>query len=82
MQSVLDRLEKAKASLAAAENNRLRLLGKQEGAMEELALLGYPSVKKAQAAVKSMDAELDEMEEKLEGLLNEFNEKYGKFLEG
>jgi len=81
MKEILKRLEGAKKKLMEAENNRMRLLGKQEAAMEELSGLGFDTVKQAQVAVAKMDQKLDDMEIKLGELVNDFESKYSTFLE-
>lgn len=81
MSNVMDRLQSARRKLENAEKEKIAIEAKIGVLMEQLADEGYSNVAAASEALENMEKTISEMEDTLEGMLNEFESKYDSLLE-
>lgn len=81
MSDVLTQLDNIRSRLAKAQKEHDILTGKLESANEELAKLGYKTVKKAEDAMDKLEKEAEEVEENLNTMLDKFKEAYPELVD-
>ena len=73
---MLDRLETLRANLTKMEEKKIRLQGRLDVKMDSLKNLKLSSVKEAKKKIKLLYAKKGILENDLESLLEDFEEKY------
>jgi len=81
MSDEIKKLEKIQQRLIKAQQERDKLAGRQEAAIDELRKLGYKSVAEATKALAVTVKEADKAAKELEEAITAFTEKYPELVE-
>ena len=76
----LEKLKKLKSTLEAKKQERAKVEGQLESAMDALKALGYKNVTEAEKAIVRMDTELDELDKEIDQAVKGLEAKYGDLL--
>ena len=76
----LEKLKKLKSTLEAKKQERAKVEGQLESAMDALKALGYKNVTEAEKAIVRMDTELDELDKEINQAVKDLEAKYGDLL--
>ena len=80
MNAQIKELEKLKSRVEAAKSKKERVKGRYDAAMERLNALGYDTLDDARAALDGMEENIKDMTAKLEGMIDDFKDKYDSVL--
>ena len=81
MANEMEKLESIRKKLVAAKQERDKLTGKKEGALETLLQQGYKSVASAEKALVKLGEDADKAAKQLEDMIAAFKEKYPELME-
>ena len=76
----IEKLKKLKSTLEAKKQERAKVEGQLESAMDALKALGYKNVTEAEKAIVRMDTELDELDKEINQAVKDLEAKYGDLL--
>lgn len=72
----MERLVELSEALDVVKNEKMKLTAEKDLLFENLKEMGFPTLKKAKAKIKSMADTIEENEERFHELLEEFEEEY------
>lgn len=76
----IEKLKKLKSTLETKKQERAKVEGQLESAMDALKALGYKNVIEAEKAIARMDTELDELDKEINQAVKDLEAKYGDLL--
>jgi len=76
----LERLKKLKSALETQKQEKAKVEGQLEAAMEQLLVLGYSTLPEAEKAVAKMDDELDKLDLEIGSVVRELETKYASII--
>jgi len=76
----IEKLKKLKSTLETKKQERAKVEGQLESAMDALKALGYKNVIEAEKAITRMDTELDELDKEINQAVKNLEAKYGDLL--
>jgi len=76
----IEKLKKLKSTLETKKQERAKVEGQLESAMDALKALGYKNVTEAEKAIVRMDTELDELDKEINQAVKDLEAKYGDLL--
>lgn len=77
----LEKLKNLKEILEKKQQEKARLEGQLESAMDQLKALGYKTVADAEKAIKAMDKSLDKLDAEISDIVNKLEKRYAHLLE-